>query len=269
MTVLVASAQLQLSVGSVAANRAAGLRAVEEAAAAGARLVVLPELSDTGYVLADRAEATALSDHTATLQGWESAAVRLGVVIVGGLCVVDDDGSIRNAAAVVDPSGVRTSYSKAHLWDAEPDVFLPGDLPPPVVDTPAGRVAVMVCYDLEFPEWVRTAAEAGAEILAVPVNWPLLTQPPPGQRPIEVVKAQAAAATYGLWIVVADRCGPERGVDWVGGSVVVDPDGYPVAGPAAPGAPALLVADIDPARARDKSIGARNHRVHDRRPALY
>ena len=266
---IVAAAQLRLSVAKVAANRAAGLRAIEDAAAAAASLVVLPELSDTGYVMHGPEEAASLADHEGTLEAWCAAAARLGVVVVGGLCVAGGGGALRNAAAVVDPGGVRALYWKAHLWDAEPDLFAAGGEPPPVVDTAAGRVAVVVCYDLELPEWVRKAAEAGAEILAAPVNWPRVLDPPAGERPVEVVKAQAAAATNGLWVVVADRCGPERGVDWVGGSVVVDPDGYPVAGPAGGGEPALLLAEIDPARARDKSLGARNDRFADRRPELY
>lgn len=267
--ITVASAQLSLSVGDVAANRGAGLAAIDEAAAAGASLIVLPELSDTGYVMRSPDEAAALADHEGTLGAWTAAAARTGMVVVGGLCVADGDGTLRNAAAVVDPTGVRALYRKAHLWDAEPDLFAPGDDPPPVVDTAAGRVAVMVCYDLEFPDWVRKAATAGADILAAPVNWPKLADPPPGERPAEVIKAQAAAATNGVWVIVADRCGVERGVDWVGGSVVVDPDGYPVAGPAGSGRPALLLADVDPARARDKALGPRNDRFADRRPALY
>lgn len=265
----VAAAQLSLAVGEVAANRAAAIVAIEQAAAAGASLVVLPELSDTGYVMRSRQEAARLADHERTLEGWSEASARLGVVVAGGLCVTGDDGALRNAAAVVDPTGVRAVYYKAHLWGAEPDLFEAGDEAPAVVETAAGRVAVVVCYDLEFPEWVRKVAEAGAEILAAPVNWPKLSEPPAGERPTEVVKAQAGAATYGLWIVVADRCGPERGVDWVGASVVVDPDGYPLTGPATGSGPALLVADIDPGRARDKSLGARNDRFADRRPELY
>jgi predicted amidohydrolase len=267
--ITVASAQLSLSVGDVAANRAAGLAAIEEAAAGGASLVVLPELSDTGYVLRSRKEAASLADHERTLEAWSAASSRSGVVVVGGLCVAVGDGTLRNAAALVDPTGVRALYWKAHLWGAEPDLFAAGDDAPPVVDTVAGRVGLVVCYDLEFPEWVRKTAEAGAEILAAPVNWPKLADPPAGERPPEVVKAQADAATNGLWIVVADRCGPERGVHWVGGSVIVDPDGYPVAGPAVGGERTLLLAEIDPRRARDKSLGPRNDRFRDRRPELY
>ena len=132
----------------------------------------------------------------------------------------------------------------------------------------------MVCYDLEFPEWVRSAAENGAEVIAVPVNWPLRAEGDP-QRPFEVVKAQAAAVTYRVNVAVADRCGVERGVDWYGGSLVCDVDGNLLAGPAFalqgdPGghaAPAVLTAEVDLAAARDKRLGPFNDALGDRRPS--
>ena len=117
-------------------------------------------------------------------------------------------------------SGTRAVYRKAHLWDAEKRIFTPGDCAPAVVELPFGRIGLMICYDLEFPEWVRLAALSGADLIAVPVNWTALGSPaPPGERSGEVVLAQAAASSNGVFIAVADRCGTERGVDWLGDSV--------------------------------------------------
>src|SRR5208282_6722030 len=134
------------------------------------------------------------------------------------------DGRLYNSAALVDSAGTRAVYRKAHLWDKEKLVFTPGDAPPPVVGTEFGRVAVMICYDLEFPEWVRLAALDGADLIAAPVNWPAVSPPaaPPNaaERPAEVIKAQAAAATNGVFVAVADRCRAERGVSWISGSMI-------------------------------------------------
>jgi predicted amidohydrolase len=130
----------------------------------------------------------------------------------------------------------------------------------------------MVCYDLEFPEWVRLAAQQGAEILAVPVNWPRLR---PGRRAdaSDVLRARAAATTYRVNLVVADRCGVERGVDWVGASLVCGPDGTLLAGPHEDpddvASPVVLVAEVEPALARDKRLGPHNDALRDRRPELY
>jgi predicted amidohydrolase len=126
----------------------------------------------------------------------------------------------------------------------------------------------MVCYDLEFPEWVRAAALAGADLLAAPTNWP--AEPvPPGERPVMVVNVQAAAAVNRIFIAAADRCGTERGVAWVGGSVIAGPDGYPLAGPVAADQPRILTADCDLSRARDKANSPRNNVHADRRTELY
>jgi predicted amidohydrolase len=84
-----------------------------------------------------------------------------------------------------------------------------------------------------------------------------------------VVKVQAGAAVNGVFIVVADRCGTERGVGWVSGSLIAGPDGYPLAGPVIADRPAVLTADCDLPRARDKRINSRNDLFADRRPGLY
>lgn len=270
MTV-VAVCQLALAVGEPSANRQSGAEAVAAAAAAGAALIVLPELADSGYAFAGAEEARALAAPAAgnaTLALWQDLAARHEAVIVGGFCELGAGGRLYNSAALVDAGGVRAVYRKAHLWDAEKLVFTPGDAPPPVVDLPFGRVAVMICYDLEFPEWVRLPALAGAQLIAAPVNWPAAPCPP-GERPAEVVRVQADASVNRVFVAAADRCGTERGVDWVGGAVIAGPDGYPLAGPATPGEPAVLTADCDLAEAADKRVSERNDVLADRRPALY
>src|SRR6185437_15572849 len=153
---------------------------------------------------------------------------------------------------------------KAHLWHAEADFFAPGAGEPPVVDTKFGRIAMMICYDVEFPEWVRRPALAGAELLAVPTNWPA-EQVPAGERSILTANVQVAAFANRMFVAAACRCGDERGVSWTGGSIIAGPDGYPLAGPASsvsdPGGarPATLIADCDLGAARDKATGPRNN----------
>ncbi|NER62193.1 hypothetical protein G3435_23975 [Pseudomonas sp. MAFF212428] len=79
-----------------------------------------------------------------------------------------------------------------------------------MVDTHLGRIAMMICYDLEFPEWVRLAALRGAQLLCAPVNWP--DSPRPGfQRPAEVIRVQANASVNRLFVIACDRCGESAG----------------------------------------------------------
>jgi 5-aminopentanamidase len=268
---LIAASQLALSVGDVTANRAAAAAAVAEAAGRGADLVVLPELCDTGYVFSGPAEARALAAPAAsspTLREWRMLSMQYAIVVAGGFCELGDDGLLYNSAALVAGDEIVAVYRKAHLWDAEKLVFTPGDGPPPVVGLPFGRVGLMICYDLEFPEWVRLAALGGADLVAAPVNWPAMAVPA-GERSAEVVRVQADASMNRVFIAVADRCQAEREVSWVGGTVIVGPDGYPLAGPVEADRPAVLTAPCDLAQARDKRISTRNDVLTDRRPVLY
>lgn len=272
----IAACQISLRVGEMEQNRAAATDAVMRAAGAGAQIVVLPELAPSGYVFRDAEEARSLSEPPdgPTAAQWHDLASRHEIVIVGGFSELGPDGLLYNSAMLVDPSGVRAVYRKAHLWDAEADFFTPGSEPPPVVKTSYGAVAMLICYDVEFPEWVRLPALAGAELLAVPTNWP--AEPvPAGERSILTANVQVQAFANRMFIAAACRCGTERGVEWTGGSVIAGRDGYPLAGPASTAGPAgiaqpeLLVADCDLNLARSKATGPRNDAHADRRPAIY
>jgi predicted amidohydrolase len=267
----VAVCQVALAVGELAANRAAARAAVTEAAERGAQLVVLPELCDTGYVFASADEARGMAAPVAgnpTLREWQALAASHGVVIAGGFCELAGDGTLRNSAALVDAEGVIAVYRKAHLWNAEKLIFTPGGEPPALADLPFGRVGLMICYDLEFPEWVRLPALGGADLIAAPVNWPA-SPTPAGERPAEITRAQAAASTNHVFLAVADRCRTERGVDWVCGTAILGPDGFPLAGPVTADRACVLTAECDLASARDKRISSHNDVLADRRPALY
>jgi predicted amidohydrolase len=269
----VACCQIAPELGALEHNRERAAAAVRAAAAAGAGVVVLPELCVSGYVLESADEARALGEPVdgPTVSGWAALSAQLGVVIVGGFCELAPDGRLHNSAALVEAGGTRAVYRKAHLWDREPLVFAPGDAPPPVVDTRAGRIGVVVCYDLEFPEWIRLPALDGAQLLAAPANWPAGALDPAagGADSGEVLRARANACVNRMFVAVCDRHGRERGVDWVGGSLVCDPDGALLAAPPAGRGEALLLADCDLRTADDKRVGTGNDVLADRRPELY
>ena len=268
MTV-VACCQLTPVFGDPAANRELAAGAVARAVERGARVVVLPELISSGYVFRSRAEAAACAETAdgPTVTGWARLAAEHQIVIVGGFCE-DGGGELFNSAALVDPGGLRGVYRKAHLWDEESLWFTPGSAAPPVVATRFGRIGVMICYDLEFPEWVRLPALDGAQLLAAPTNWPAFPRPD-GERPAEIVRVQADAAVNRMFIAACDRTGTERGVDWVGGSAIVDADGWPLAEATGAAGPVTITADCELASALDKATGPRNDVFADRRPGLY
>ena len=264
-------ASSRFSVGEPAANRAAAAAAVTDAAGQGARIVVLPELTPSGYVFTSVEEARSLGEPAdgPTARQWTSLAAEHDLVIIGGFAELAADGTLCNSAMLVDGTGVRAVYRKAHLWDAEADFFVPGDQPPPVIDTKYGRLSMMICYDVEFPEWVRLPALAGAELLAVPTNWPA-DKVPAGERPMVTFNVQTAAFANRMFIAAACRCGDERGVRWVGGSIIAGPDGYPLAGPATldrlAGRPRARGAGDPARRLRPARRQAQGHRPPQRRP---
>ncbi len=266
----VAACQLRIDIDDPGTTWQAVLSGVREAADAGAEIVVLPELARTGSAFRSVEEAAGRAERpdgpTATELSRLAAELRL-VLIFGFVEVNPDGGRPYNSLMIIDRGEPLAVYRKTHLWDSEKSIFEPGSAAPPVVDTSAGRVAGMVCYDLEFPEMVRDVSLRGAQLIAVPANWPVVPKPA-DERPVEVAKAQAGAAANRVFIAIADRCGIERGVDWFGSSVICDLHGFPVAGPAN-GTSVTLLADLPLPEADDKRLGPYNDALADRRLDLH
>jgi predicted amidohydrolase len=137
-----------------------------------------------------------------------------------------------------------------------------------VVETELGRLGVCVCYDLSFPEVPRGLALAGADLIAIPTNFPREEQAPPSVLPVELAITIASAHLSRVFVAVCDRSGRERGIDWVGATAIVGERGHVLAGPVGDGVE-IIAADCDLTRARDKSWNERNDAFADRRPELY
>src|SRR5699024_4118299 len=120
---------------------------------------------------------------------------------------------------------------------------------------------------VEFPELIRHVALQNADLLCVPVNWPLCPRPI-GERPTEVVKIQGEASRNRLAIACADRVGTERGQAWLGASAVIDANGHPTAS-AQIGKEGMIQSRVDLSDSRDKWISERNHVHEDRLPGFY
>lgn len=259
--------QLAPMIADLTANLQMATDAISAAVDGGARVVVLPELSTSGYVFesADEARSVAISrDHPVFVE-WATIVKAVDGVVIGGFAELGDDGLLYNSAAVIDGSGVRAVYRKVHLWAKEKLVFEPGSAEPPVVDTPAGRIGVVICFDLEFPEFPRSVALRGADLIAAPTNWPREVVPA-GERVPEVTAAMAAAYSSHVAIACCDRAGRERGQEWNEASCIIDARGWVVATADAAG---FVHADLDLGQSRDKRMGELVDVFGDRRPELY
>ena len=270
-SIRIGCAQVSPKVGDLEGNRRLAKTAVRNLAVGfESRIVVLPELMSSGYVFDSMEEARSCGEPTdgPTISRWAEDAADYGSVIVGGFAELGEHGALYNSAAVLGPDGLLAVYRKAHLWDREKLWFMPGSEPPPVVETPFGRIGVAVCYDLYFPELTRGLALAGADAIVVPANLPLFPRPK-RERPVEMALAQATAHVNKVWVALCDRAGSERDVEWTGASCVVDPDGWLAAGPVDDYGTGIISAECDFRRARDKAWGPRNDVVGDLRPELY
>lgn len=261
--------QVPIDVDDAAGTWRAAADAIEQAADAGAEVLVLPELVSTGSSFRDAAEATDRAEPVSgrTVEALHELSERHHLVLIAGFCESSGLDRPYNSAVLIDDGALLACYRKTHLWDTEKLLFTPGTEPPPVVACRVGRIGLAICYDLEIPEVTRRLARERAQLLTAPANWPLLPKPA-GERAIEVAKAQAAAAQNRVPVAVADRCGSDRGCDWTGGSVICDVSGYPVA-EAALGKPDVVWADVDLRAADDKSLGPHNDAFDDLRPELY
>jgi predicted amidohydrolase len=263
--------QIEPIVGDRDTNFELIIDAVRRAVRARADIIVLPELATSGYVFSDIFEARSLAI-PADDPFFAVVARELNdtdSVVVLGFSELATQGTLYNSAALVTSSGIGAVYRKTHLWDRETLFFTPGEAAPPVVSTIHGRIGIAICYDLEFAEVPRQLALAGADLLAIPTNWPRGDHPE-GERFAEIIIAQAAARTNGVFIAICDRRGIERGQAWNEGSVVIDQFGWVQSAAAEdPSEHPAATADIFPQLARDKAISPHNNLLTDRRPDIY
>ena len=270
--VRVACCQIAPQVGDKAGNLALAAQAIERAARGGARIVVLPELCNSGYVFESRSEARALAEPFAdgpSIDLWCRLAADLGLVVVAGFAERAGD-TLYNAAAVVGPAGRLGVYRKVHLWGDENLFFAPGDLGFPVFATEHGTLGVGICYDGWFPEFYRACALKGAELVCVPTNWVPIPGQDPQREAMANILTMAAAHSNSICIAAADRIGTERGQPFIGQSLIVSHTGWPVGGPASATEAAIVFADLDLAEARRaRRWNDFNQVLRDRRPEAY
>lgn len=260
--------QFAPDVVDLSATQSASVAAVREAVDLGADLIVLPELCASGYVFASADEVTSasLTLDAPVIEQWRQCLEGTGAVLVAGF-PLDEDGVVFNAAVMLDADGILAVYRKVHLWGEERRWFHEGQHAPPVVDTAHGRIGLVICYDLDFPEMARGLFEQGVEVLAVPTNWPT-GDVPPGERPAELHDAMSTARLNRMFLACCDRAGQERGISFAGASAIIGPNGW-IRGERPLRDAGTVIADIDLGEARSTATGAHNDVRGDRRPAVY
>ena len=254
--------------GSAEANLAVIETRVAEAAAAGARLVLLQELHNGAYFC--QHESVHEFDRAEPVPGPTSErlgrlALKHGVVIVGSVFERRAAGLYHNTAIVLESDGrLVGKYRKMHIPDDpgfhEKFYFTPGDLGFNPIDTSVGRLGVLVCWDQWYPEAARLMALAGAELLLYPtaIGWdPDDAQDEKDrQRGAWILSHRGHAVANGLPVLSCNRIGHEAspldtsGITFWGSSHVLGPQGEFLAEATTDAAQVLLV-DIDLARSEN------------------
>jgi len=259
----VAAAQISCALGNFDAN----LRKIRDFAArakkSGAGLIVFPEMIDTGYSM-PVIQRHAREWKNGAIVDLQKVAKENSIAIVAGIS--DRDGeSIFNAQAFIDATGeVLAKYRKTHLVTAAPlderVCLSPGnEFVTTKIDT--FKVGLSICYDLRFPEMVRTlVVKHGANVVVNSSAWPVVRA-----EHLRIL-AVARAVENQSYFVIANRVGTDDGVTFCGTSAIIDPSGKILAS-ASSDREELIEAEISDERldaARD-SIRVFDHR----RPDLY
>lgn len=239
----VAAIQLN-NIADIEHNIQQTVKAVKQAAAQGAKLVVLQELHRSLYFC--QTEDTSQFDLAEPIPGPSTAlygalADELDIVIVTSLFEKRAAGIYHNTAVVIETDGtIAGIYRKMHIPDDpgfyEKFYFTPGDLGFQPIDTSVGKLGVLVCWDQWFPEAARLMAMAGADVLIYPtaIGWDPRDDQAEQTRQLDawMISQRAHAVANGVPVISCNRVGHEadpsgqsEGIQFWGNSFIAGPQG--------------------------------------------
>ncbi|MCD6164369.1 MAG: acyltransferase [Candidatus Odinarchaeota archaeon] len=257
----VAAVQIAPKLGNLEENIVKTCTFIEKAVEQGARLIVLPELSNSGYNFKNRQQALECSEpipNGPTIKEWEKLARRHNVWIIGGINERYKD-KLYNSAVILGPEGYVGKYRKLHLFAKEKFIFQPGDLQLEGIKTGDFTFGVMICFDWAFPEVARVLTLKGAEIVCHPANLVL----PYGQKAMRIRSLENH-----IFTITANRVGKEKDLMFTGQSQITDVKGEVLAR-GSKNKEEIITAEINIDEARNKKITPYNDLLKDRRPEYY
>lgn len=216
-----AAIQFNVRQGDVDANIAYVREALCRVATQGVNLAVLPEMWSSGF------DYRNLNDLALRTEGIVAElldiSARHAMVIVGSMPEPNGD-KVFNTIYVADNGRLAGVYRKIHLFSllGEDRAFSGGDSWL-MTDTSIGKVGVIICYDLRFPELSRRLAVEGAQVICVPAQWPK-----PRQEHWRTL-LRARAIENQLFVISCNACGIIGKLDFFGMSMIIDPKGEVIA----------------------------------------
>ncbi len=259
MTLRVGLVQFDVHPGDEAGNLKTAREGIRRLAAAESALAVLPEMWSTGFDMGRLAEHAARTPRTLDILAETAAADK--IVIAGSLPEPTDPWLANTLHLHASHRTLALAHPKVHLFRPHrEDRFFRAGESCRVCTTSAGRLGLVICYDLRFPEFCRTLTLQGADMLVVCAQWPAVR----GHHWDVLLPARALENQ--LPVVAANRCGSDSSLAYGGHSQIVTAEGA-VAAMAGEREPAVLSAPLD------KTLPERLRReipcLDDRRPDIY
>ena len=265
----IAGVQMDVTIGRIDDNVDKMISRLKTTVSQGAALTIFPECSATGYCFDSREEAREFAQPVPgpIVNRMIDACRDADTFAVFGMLESDAD-AVFNAAVLVGPQGLIGSYRKVHLPFLGADMFTDfGDRPFAVQQVGDIRIGMNICYDSAFPEASRVLAIQGADLIALPTNWP------PGAECVAENAIATRAMENAVYYAAINRVGTERGITFIGRSRICAPSGKTLA-VGSETDEQILYAEIDPLVSRNKRVVRipGKHaidRMADRRPEMY
>ncbi|ALR79394.1 Aliphatic amidase AmiE [Streptococcus salivarius] len=216
----IALVQMDVAHGQPTENKEHVKEMLERALGENPDVIVLPEMWNTGYAL-DELDGLADKDGLNSQELLSHFARKHAVAIIGGSVAIEKDGKFYNTTYVYNKSGdLINTYSKVHLFGlmAE-DKYMSAGSNESVFELDGVIAASVICYDIRFPEWVRTQMAQGAKVLFVVAQWP-----EPRVQQWEIL-LKARAVENQAFVVAVNRVGAGPNDIFSGHSMVIDPLG--------------------------------------------
>jgi 5-aminopentanamidase len=263
----VACVQMDITYGDRDHNVGRVISAICDLSSQGVEIAVFPECCLAGYCVdtEDNLSEIGVSASSLHLLKIQMAVDESGMIAIFGFSESSVDGYY-NTAALLQPNTSPSYYRKTHLPELGYDRFVRKGNEFPVFDTKFGKIGILICFDVRFPEASRILALGGVDAIFLPTNWPT------GADISADVLAVARAVENKVFVVTCNRVGTEKGFSFIGKSKIIDPMGRILVG--AGQEEETIIADLDFVLSRNKRnvtvLGKHETTVFEsRRPELY
>jgi predicted amidohydrolase len=221
MKVNVSCIQMDIVLGDVAANLKHGLEMIDKSVVNNPDIICLPELFTTGFCLSDAVKLTEDSLVKNTIKVLSDKAYKLNCWLIAGSILEREDSKIYNTSIIFTPKGsIAGKYRKIHLFKPfkEHKYLTPGNTPV-VIDTDCGRISVVICYDLRFPELFQKLKNMGVKVIFVVAEFPY-----PRLHHWQILLKARAIENF-IFTIGVNRIGYDDQIRFFGHTMAVAPSG--------------------------------------------